>query len=550
MKKFPILDAGILEWVEQNSLVNSKFEPFEFDWHAYLMEPLCDWHQLICIRKSAQIGFSETFGILKALYAAKYLGWNVIYTNPTISNSDTFVTTKVNPIITNNPLLAKMVLADKLDLKQIGNRFIYFRGTKSTGSKDTRAESVSGISISSDLNIYDEHDRSDQFVIDQYASRLENSDYGGQWSFSNPTYPGVGVDGMWEKSSQKHWMVTCEHCGHRQYLDWIKLGENINYDSCVIDPIRELMLCSKCREIISDTARMRGEWVAKFPDREISGYWMSQLNYPKHSIASILKKEKERAPDNFYNFVLGKPYRAAEQSVDRQVLLRNVNREDPELSTGVALGVDVGIDKHYVLMTKNGIFQVGVTQKWEDIEKLITKYKATTVVDGMPQTNVSKKLANKFSNTYYAFYKEPKDKAHALEWQKGKLRGEVRINRTLAFDMVVDLIMNGNFPINMNEKLLDEFIAAWNTMYRAEREDNMGIKRPSWNSSNESVNHFAHATIYAWAAMQKLLGGTGSSAADFKGAKPEKGETIVSDENWTSALPSFEELVGHEFKKE
>jgi hypothetical protein len=72
---------------------------------------------------------------------------------------------------------------------------MYFRGTKTERA---------ALAVSSDLNIHDEEDRSDQQVIAQYSSRLQHSDYKWEWHFSNPSVKGNGVDRYWEISDQKH----------------------------------------------------------------------------------------------------------------------------------------------------------------------------------------------------------------------------------------------------------------------------------------------------------------------------------------------------------
>lgn len=551
--KIPAQDSAILEWIDKNRIVNSRREPFEFDLHAFLLEPMCDWSRKMAIMKSAQVGFTESFGILKSLFAAKYYGLDIIYTNPTSSASDTFVNTKVNRILDNNPVLGRAVSLSKMDLKQIGDRIIYFRGTHSGETQDKKADSDKGISITSDLNIYDERDRSDQFVIDQYESRTENSDYAGSWSFSNPTYPGIGVSKLWDDSDQKHWFVTCSHCGHKQYLDWVKLGEDPIGDHCFVDQEQKEFVCSKCFQVITPTNRMRGEWVAKFPGRDISGYWMSQLNYPKHDVASLLIKEHDRTPNNFYNFVLGKPYRGADMRIDRQVIYGNISR-DVNDKKNVAMGVDQGVVKHYVLRNEQGIFAIGDTKRWSDIEDLARKYNATVVMDAQPYPRDAKKLVDKYKSGngprfYMAWYREPKDRSSVCEWLSGKRGGEVIINRTMMFDLVVDRFVNGDMPINMPERELGEFTEAWAGMFRAVTEDQYGVPRPIWDTGDKAHDHKAHATIYSEAALMKVTGRGGSTGAFSHKKATIEPKTIESDDNWTSALPNLNELVSDALRK-
>jgi hypothetical protein len=546
------VDSAILEWVEKYQIVNSLRKPFEFDSHSFLLEPMSDWSQRIAIRKSAQIGFSESFGILKALFAAEIYEWNVIYTNPTGAFSDEFVTTKVDPIINNNPILSAKLGVSKLSVKQIKDRFIFFRGTFSSEGQDNEASSIKGISNTSDLNIYDERDRSNDSVIGQLSSRLENSNYGGEWSFSNPSYPGVGTDGLWEKSDQKHWTVKCEHCGHYQYTDWIKLNEEFGdqvLEHFLVDSDLGIFICGKCRKEISDTTRMRGEWVAKYPDREISGYWMSQLNYPKHTAKSLLIKETERSPDNFYNFVLGKPYKSAELSVDRRIILSNITSTVNKLNH-IFIGIDNGVKKHYVIQDEESMFDLGITEDWNVIDDIFRKYgdKFIAVIDSAPYPQPALAMARKYpGQVFLAHYEEPKDKTHNIEWLKGKRKHEVNVHRTNMFDTIVDKMVNQRFPININEKKLGDFATHWSTMYRDHKMDKIGVLRTKWDSNNKEKDHYAHATLYSEVAKAKLKGFGGSEVSSFERQKGyDLNPAIEVDDNWTSALPSIETILQNE----
>ena len=551
-------DGAILEWIDKYKLRNSRGDLFEFDKHAFLLDPISDWSHQIAVRKSAQIGFSESFGILKALFGAFYYKWAIIYTNPTNTSSERFVREKVDPIIEANSVLQDMVGFSKLDSKLIGNRFIHFRGTHSPESQDKKAESDRAISTTSDLNIFDERDRSDQYVIDQYYSRMENSDYGGAWSFSNPSYPGVGADGLWEESDQKHWMVTCEHCGHKQYLDWVKLGEETGVvDHCYIDSRRQLILCGKCQGIIGDDVRVHGEWVARYPGRDISGYWMSQLNYIQHKVASIggkrglLEKEEKLTKQTFYNFVLGKPYRGTDMSVDRSIIIQNKLRTEND-KKDVFMGVDCGVINHYVIGNMTGIFEIGETKDWGKIEQLIRKYDAIAVIDARPDKTKVKKLVDKYRGdggnrrprVYMCYYVADKADVQLIKWGKKKNRGNVYVQREAVFDMLVDAYTNILRPINLHEQALNEFIAHWNSMSRVDFEDNMGVIKPKWVSSNKK-DHYAHADLYQWVAMSRGLTNTDSNVSSFTSANTVTNQriSVKIDEQWTSALPSLSDIL-------
>lgn len=505
-------NSAILQWIDKNKLLNSAGKRFEWTAHSFLIDPMCDWSRRITIKKSAQIGFSESFGILKAVFGCIQNRWNIIYTLPTDRFSETFVQTKFDPIMGYNSKLGD-VIDGTTQIKKAHNRFIYFRGTHSIKGKGNEADTDKGISISSDLNIHDEMDRSDQNTIEQYGSRIENSDYGGIWSFSNPTYPGVGCDGLFEESDQKHWFVKCSHCGHRQFLDWIKLGETKNKDACLIDPKKEIFICSNCEKQITDTDRLRGEWVAKHPGREISGYWMSQLNYVKHHPVNferggkdgLLRKEKKTSKQHFYNFILGQPYRGTDEIVDRKSINQNITPHQNS-KKNVAMGVDQGIWKHFVLGNSEGIFEVGKTKSWDVIEEKIRKFRAVTVIDAFPYTNTPTLLVKKYpGQVYMCHYVKDKDAISTFRFLKKKDRGVVKVQRTRYFDIMVEKFAQGEKPINIISRDLEEYITHWETLSRKDQLDSMGVMRGYWESSNKR-DHYCHATLYQDVAMQKLSG--------------------------------------------
>lgn len=542
MKVPPKTDSAILQWMDANKMVTSDGRRFEWVQHSFLLQPLCDWNKRIVIKKAAQIGFSESFGIMKSIFAAKHYGWNIIYTLPSDSFAEQFATTKVDPIVDANPILKSFVGPGK-SVKKIGTHFIYYRGTISNKPKGSKFEGDKAISFTSDLNVHDERDRSDQMTIEQYESRIENSEYGGIWSFSNPTYPGVGTDGLYELSDQKVWMVKCEACNHYQWLDWVKLGEMSGVQNhCYIDPEKKIFTCSKCGRELDDLTRMKGEWVPKkIFNSDVSGYWMSQLNYVRKDLAGLLKKEKGQQKQNFYNFTLGRAYRGTDIVVERKTIIKNINITENKRQ-GMALGVDNGIWKHYVLGNMTGICEVGKTKDWNVIEDLIKKYKPVTVIDGNPYPNYPRELTKKYKGmVFMSFYKKDKDLMDAFDFKSAADRGVVHIQRTKYIDMLVDKFNNRQKPINILERDLDEYIQHWETLSRQEVADSMGIIRGEWVSSN-GKDHYAHATVYQDVALQKIMKRHGIVAEDLPKVQ-EQQKAIEIDEMGRGTLPSIEELI-------
>src|SRR3990167_8653482 len=245
-------------WTILNEIRNEKGILLEFNNHAFLKDIYDDWTPVQVVRKASQIGFSVT-KILKSLWGGKYKNYNQIYTLPTLSDVGQFVPSKINALISQNPILQNWTQdKDTILQKKIGNSFIYYRGTFAKGVQGKEMESAAGIMFSSDLNIHDEADRSSQEILEQYESRLEASDYKGKWYFSNPTSPNTLSQQLYEKSDQKHWFVKCSHCNHWQYLDYWKNVKDYKF------------VCEKCGREITDEIRRNGRWVKKYQNRDVS----------------------------------------------------------------------------------------------------------------------------------------------------------------------------------------------------------------------------------------------------------------------------------------
>jgi len=182
-----------LAWIYQNKLCNENGSPINFSQHRFLIEPYLDNSPQQAIIKCSQIGYS-TLAILRSFHLAKYAKANIIHTFPTRRIEKDLVAPKVDPLIMQNPAIKAMVTEDSRNLKKIGDRFIYYRGSY---------DQTDAISISAHILIADEYDRSNARVLKTYRSRLDDAkrerpELGWEWQFSNPTVPGNGVDVWWE----------------------------------------------------------------------------------------------------------------------------------------------------------------------------------------------------------------------------------------------------------------------------------------------------------------------------------------------------------------
>ena len=489
-------------WIKDNNIVTERRLPFEFTNHGFLRDIINDWHPVQTGRKAAQVGWTTAM-ILKTMYAARYRGWNIIYTLPTFNDIGEFAS-KINPIIENNPILGEWTKDKNTTFqKKIGDRFIYYRGTSSNKEQKKKMESGTGIMLTSDLNVHDESDRSDQVIMEQYESRGEASEYKGRWYFSNPTVPKTLTQDLWEISDQKHWFIKCPHCGFLQWLDYFKN----------IDKIAGIFMCQKCFKEIDDDTRRAGFWVKKYRDRtNVSGYWIPHMICPWITAKELIESERTKSKQYFYNFRLGLPYRGTDVVVDKTVILKNLVHGEPNFKTKNVMGVDTGIIQHYVLGNEQGIFKIGKGD-WKTVERLMKTYEVVSVFDALGDLTKPRKLKDKYmGKVWLSYFKKDKDSPKTIRWDDDEMA--VYADRSKIIQRVVDEFVDGKIKFyEMGPEDLREYIEHWETASQVVEKDTLGIERKVWQT--EGNNHLLMATIYFYLAL--LRAGEGEILDDEGG---------------------------------
>lgn len=480
-------------WVYANSFVNETQKPIEFTKHKFLIQPFSDLHPDQVVKKSAQVGFSVT-AIFKSLWLAKYMGLNIIYALPTNDIIKGFVQPKVDTLIASNPEISKLITTDSVSLKQIGERFLHFKGTGSQRE---------AISTSADLLVLDEYDRAlDMNVVNTFDSRLQYSEYAWRWRFSNPSQIGFGVDMLYTDSDQMHWFIKCHHCNHEWYIDYEPNDKN-HY----VDIENKLYACGKCHKELSDSDRTNGRWVAKYPSRKRRGYWISQMMAPWVTAERIVEQKEESSIDFFYNFVLGKAFTPSDLIVNRQTILRAC-APSTIAKVGVAMGVDQNASEQiWVAGTSEGIFAHGKTKSWEDLERIKLMYNAVMVMDPAPYPTKPKQLAEKYNDAYICWFKQ-QDGLSVLSWKPNNV---VHADRTRLLDIVANEITEARLLFRENPYALEDYIADWQNLYRTTVEKPNGKMVSEWLKKDNKESDFSLATAYFRVALSQIISSGGSS---------------------------------------
>jgi hypothetical protein len=502
-------------WILDNKFINENQKPIEFTGHRFMLQPYSDSSPWQVIRKSAQVGWS-VLAILKSVHAANFIKLNVIYVLPTRNASAEFVTPKVNPMLRRNPELAKLVKGtDNKSLKEVGDRWIYFKGAFNEGE---------AISTSADLVVADEYDRSNQDVLSMYQSRLQASSFRWYWRFSNPSIPNYGVDELFKRSDQMHWWIACGHCGYETHIDFEReyVGEDeegqlFSHYVKILDDEPEheagYYACGYCDKELTNADRQNGRWVAKYPDRKLRGYWICQMMVPWVSAVLILEQRNSMDTQTFYNMVLGKAYQPSEFLINRDSILNSRRFDTPDRKQ-MFLGVDSGKEKHWVLGNWQGVISYGKYTSWDDIETLIQLNKAMTVIDALPDFTIPAQLAEKYPGQVYVnYYSHDTKNIAATQEKEGDEAGVLVTDRTKIFDIVAMEIANQQLGFYLAEDALHGkgkgIISHFENMYRVTELDTKGIARARWETKGEgeskSPDHWAHATVYYRIARSMAL---------------------------------------------
>lgn len=489
---------SLLAWITENNMVNEHGAPLEFATHRFLIDIYDDTSDDIRIAKSAQVGIT-IWGTVASAHEVSFQKRNNIYVFPTRGSIiNDFVVPKVNPIIEKNRFIGKHIKQDTQKLKQFEDNFLFYRG-----AFDER----DAISISADTVWSDETDRSNMNVVRTYASRTENSKQPRFRYFSNPSAKGYGIDYLFQQSDQMHWFVRCPHCTHEFYLDWDPAGTGGIDERChTIDEVNQRYICGRCGKEIPDYARQNGRWVPKWRTRTRRGYWINQMMRSDRPASRLLQQweDNKYLPNYFYNFILGKAFTPADALIDRELFLSANTSMSPPL-TEVFMGVDVGVTKHVVVMTPDGVVDLGTYKDWSQIEALFNTLGARTmVIDALPDITEPRRLAKRYpGRVFLAEFDYNSARQKIAQFNPTKRKGFVKIQRTDIMDLIVNEMRQRKLQLHLPGDKLEQLVEHSIVMVRIQEkdEDGKGRLKIFWVTQGEAPDHFWFALVYARVAM-------------------------------------------------
>jgi len=487
-------------WCAKYDIKNEAGIPIEFERHSFMADLYDDMSPLQVWLKPPQIG-ATVAQIIKSFYVAKKLGKDIIYTLPTQGDVNDMAGGKINRIIAQNPILKTWVKNhDTVEQKSVGENIIHYRGSFT---------SKSAMMVSSDLNIHDEVDASDQSVIEQYETRLQAKAHGWRWYFSHPSMTDYGVDKHWQDSDQKFWFITCPHCKIEHYLDW---PDSINKET-------RSFVCKHCGGELSDDDRCKGRWIPKYGKKwqeenrvvkHFSGYWISQLMCSWISADKILKDFVDKPAEYFYNYVLGLPYDGGGSKLSQKHLFQNLTNigtaaDDNEK---VVIGVDTGAKLDFVIGNQRlGLFYQGEAETYNDLDKLMLRWKQAIVImdAGGGDLIGPQSFYERWPGRVFLMYFTGQKKEQAVAtWGEGDKYGQGLIDREKGIQLVVDEFRNKRIPLQGTEGDWYDYYLDWNSLSRLKIFDEKTgqLKGIKWIRNGR--DHRALATVLWRVGVEKF----------------------------------------------
>lgn len=504
--KWPALSIAL------NHHRNTSNKPMDLARRLYQVAILKDDSQRLVIMKSVQVGVSEIL-IIKAI-SKLYQGWAIIYSLPIESLRNTFVSNRIDKVLQQVPFYRDgiknaMGQSDQVGMKHFGQGVIKFVGS---GSESAFLE------FPADLVIIDEKDKSDLDNLKMAPDRLDASEHKGFWEVGNPSHSKFGIHESYIESDQKRWNIKCLACNEWQDLNFFKnvvkqSGENeyelIDKKRSLNDPGDIQVYCNTCLSSIDRL--MPGQWIARYPERSISGYHISQLFSYTKTIRELWEMFVAGQTDStlmqvFYNSRLGLPYDAAGDNLTA-ALLESKCKDDylmPSTANDCTMGMDVGGKLHirisdYPETGKRRAVYIGAVHSFDEAANLIKKYNVKfCVVDAKPEIHKVREFQAKFPRKVYLCDYATNEKIDF--WDVNPKEYTIRADRTASIDGMVSGILNGQNRLPKNFRTIDgtDYIDQMEAPTRIYDEKG---KRYKWDEKG-NADHYFHAENYDNLAMK------------------------------------------------
>ena len=431
---------------------------------------------------------------------------------PTFRTIEMLTKMSFNPIFAFNPWLDKLTSVNSAQIKTINGRSIYFVGaqSESVGGSQTK-DSANLRSIPCDRVDRDEIDLMEQVIIDQSEQRLNASSFRHINNFGSPTYPGYGIDQLYEDGDQSTWNIKCNSCNSYTCIETTFLntssGEIPKCFRCIDG--HWARVCVKCGNPID---QRQGEWVQAYPTRENGSWWVSNFLSPKSALDDHIKRYTTvtgSALCEFMRSIVGIASIEAEDGLTEQEVLACCGNDsvrgywDGETCMGIddnkGLRVVIGrrIDKDvYEIYTVANL--ENLNQVHDLAVKMNVKY---SVIDSGPFDHGIRDFQKKEPyKTWLCYYSE--QMCGEPKWDNEA--GSVKVNRNEWCDKVHSVVVDKKVILPRRSPTVNEYVSEMtHTVKALIKNPDTGISKPRWLKRGGRDDYF-HATLYFLLASSKM----------------------------------------------
>lgn len=493
-------------WIHNNKLKLSHGQ-WELGGHEYQVAWLQEQAREQVFIKGAQIGATEVL-VLKTLHGMIHQRYpaGALYLFPTRDDVRDFSKARFDPLIAQNDFIGAYVQnTDAQNIKQIHTGFLYLRGARSTKSIGGKKSSSQLKSIPVDRIVFDEMDEIDPAMIDLARERISHSKVKEQMFLGTPTIPEYGVDKMYQQSDQRVWMVRCQKCNRSASLD-------LEFPNCLQrqDDGSVKRVCIYCGAEVDPRF---GEWVAQYENKDMVGWWISQLNSVFINPTTILNLYED--PPNgdlseVMNSKLGRAYIPAENRLTEQDVY-NCCKQDPMLTRHdgpCCMGVDVGRTMAVVIATRPTrnslkVVKVARVESFNDLHDLARDFNVgSAVIDLKPEIRKVREFQRNESFSVFACdYVEMR--TGMTHWdEKDKV---IKCNRTEICDATHELATEpGRLTLPRVNTEIKEFAKQMCNIAKVLEEDSESGARIYRYKKLNVNDHYRHAMNYCLLASERI----------------------------------------------
>lgn len=527
----------LLKWTMKCRTLLGPDRPFDIAHHLYLKGIYSCTAKEIVVQKGSQLGISEWL-ISYAIHVADQRAGNILYVLPTSNDTSDFSTSRLGPALEASSYLSSIIIdgsgqggmrgSDRITLKRIRDRFLYFRGSQV--GVDGKASALKSVPI--DCVIFDEVDELDPRAPAIAKKRLGHAkeDVNVVLWVSTPSYPGVGIHEQFLESSQQKWFVKCDHCGERQSLEieqvifeWDDLGKPAEWYGK--DEGRAWVACKNCSRELNRTGD--GEWVAEYPEREKVGFHLSKLHSAQNPLIQVVKDLDTVNPDKLreaYNQQLGLPYTPRGGSLDSERLdaCRREYGHGPDYRKTCYMGIDVGARVLHVVIRTLADFETNETKQlyagettWEHLPNLIKIYRPRVICcDALPETTKAREFQNSYPRNmvwlcYFPNFVQGSKKEENMVWNPKERT--VLLDRTRVIDDTLAGFYGMTSTLPAHARHIQDYYKHMMASIRVTKEDASGQLVTRY--VEVGADHYLFGEVYAYAASKARYGQGWTEAA-------------------------------------